>query len=385
VRYVIMTAAIVLAAATALAAYILIGYPLLLAIAPGRAAPPVQKDPRFQPTVSAILAVYNGEAYLRRKLESILGLNYPKDKLEILVVSDGSTDRTEAIATEFSKQGVILLKCPRGGKAAALNAALGRATGEILFYTDVRQPLDPTSLEHLAANFADPTVGAVTGDVKWRTPQAGEQADLNMYWRYEFWARRQHSLLGSLFNTSGCMYAMRRSLAGPMPPQTLSDDAVLPLGAYFRGYRIVLDPEAVAYDEPALAGTEFRRRWRNLAGLWQVHVWRPELFTSANRMRMHFLSHKFGRLLLPWLLLTIVAASWALPASGWRSFFLSDEAVLLALALADGLIPSGWLLKRVTSPARTFLLMNVASLAAPAVFFVSPQKLWKPTRTNGGG
>ncbi len=377
-----MTAAIVLAVATALAAYILIGYPLLLAIAPGRAAPPVQKDPRFQPTVSVILAVYNGEAYLRRKLESIFALDYPKEKLEILVVSDGSTDRTDAIAAEFGNQGVVLLKCPRGGKAAALNAALHRATGEILFYTDVRQTLDTASLAHLAANFADPTVGAVTGDVKWRTPQAGEQADLNMYWRYEFWARRQHSLRGSLFNTSGCMYAMRRSLVGPMPAQTLSDDAFLPLGAYFQGYRIVLDPEAIAFDEPALAGTEFRRRWRNLAGLWQVHVWRPQLFTSANRMRLHFLSHKFGRLLLPWLLLTMAAASWALPASEWRTLLLAGEAAFLAVALADGLIPVGWSIKRITSPARTFLLMNAASFAAPAVFFVSPQKLWKPTRTS---
>ncbi len=377
-----MTAAIVLAVATALSAYILIGYPLLLAIAPGRAAPPVQKDQSFQPTVSVILAVYNGEAYLRRKLESIFALEYPKEKLEILVVSDGSTDRTDTIAAEFGGQGVVLLKCPRGGKAAALNAALHRATGEILFYTDVRQTLDTASLAHLAANFADPTVGAVTGDVKWLTPQAGEQADLNMYWRYEFWARRQHSLRGSLFNTSGCMYAMRRSLVGPMPAQTLSDEAFLPLGAYFQGYRIVLDPDAIAFDEPALAGTEFRRRWRNLAGLWQVHVWRPELFTSANRMRLHFLSHKFGRLLLPWLLLTMVAASWALPASEWRIILLAGETAFLAVALADGLIPAGWAIKRITSPARTFLLMNAASLAAPAVFFVSPQKLWRPTRTN---
>ncbi|MGH9593129.1 MAG: glycosyltransferase family 2 protein [Bryobacteraceae bacterium] len=378
-----MTAVIVLAAATALAAYILVGYPLLLAIVPGRAAPPVHKDRSLRPTVSIILAVYNGEAYLRRKLESIFALNYPHDKLEILVVSDGSTDRTAAIAAEFAN--VILLNRPRGGKAAALNAALDRATGEILFFTDVRQTLDPASLDHLAANFADPTVGVAAGDVQWRTPLAGEPADLGLYWRYEAWARRQHSLRGSLFNASGCIYAMRRSLARPIPPETLSDDALLPLGAYFRGYRVVLDPAAIAYDEPALAGTEFRRRWRNLAGLWQIHVWRPKLFTSANRMRLHFLSHKFGRLVLPWMLLTMVAAGWALPSLGWRNWLRAVEVVFLAVALADGLIPAGWWLKRITSPTRTFLLMNAAALLAPAVFFVSPQKLWKPTRTSKSG
>jgi len=376
-----MIAAIILILATALAAYILIGYPLLLAISPGRSAPLVQKDRRFQPTVSVILAVFNGETYLRKKLESILGLNYPKEKLEVLVVSDGSTDRTDAIAAEFAE--VLLLRVPRGGKTAAVNAALAHATGEILFLTDVRQALDPASLAHLVANFADPTVGAVTGELKLRKPEAGEQADMDLYWRYELWARRQHSRRGSLFNTTGCIYAMRRSLASPMPPDTLSDDALLPLEAYFRGFRIIFDPEAIAYDDPALSGTEFRRRWRNLAGLWQVNVWRPQLFTAASRMRLHFLYHKFGRLLLPWLLLTIVAASWALPGSSWRSFLLTDEALFLAAVLIDPLMPRTSPLKRITSPARTFLVMNAAALVAPAVFFVPAQKLWKPTKTSG--
>jgi hypothetical protein len=207
---------------------------------------------------------------------------------------------------------------------------------------------------------------------------------MDLYWRYEVWARKRHSQRDSVFNTTGCIYAMRRSLVAPLREETLSDDAMLPLGAFFAGYRVILDPAAVAWDQPALSGTEFRRRWRNLAGLWQVHAWRPELFTSRNRMRWHFLSHKFSRLALPWLLMVAVGSTWALPASSWRSVLLSGEAAFALAALADPLIAKRTLLKRITSPARTFMLMNVAALAAAAVSFVPAQKLWKPTRVGPG-
>jgi cellulose synthase/poly-beta-1,6-N-acetylglucosamine synthase-like glycosyltransferase len=375
-----MAAEIILTVATLIAAYIMIGYPLLLAIAPGRAAPAVRKTPGYRPTVSAIMAVFNGEVFIRQKLESILAMDYPCDLLEVLVVSDGSTDRTEAIVEEFADRGVRLIRKPRGGKSAALNAAFEHATGEILFFTDVRQPVDREALSHLTANFADPTVGAVTGEMRLLTPGTGEQADMDLYWRYEVWVRTRHSRIDSLFTATGCIYAMRRTLAAPIPPDTLSDDAMLPLGAFFRGYRVVFDPEALAFDYPAVAGSEFRRRWRTLGGLWQLHVRLGKLFTRANRMRFHFLSHKFSRLVLPWAMLAMLGATIALPHGPSRTFLLWDEVALLFLAALDFVVPGKWLLKRLSSPARTFLLMNAASLAAAAVFFVPAQVLWKPTR-----
>jgi cellulose synthase/poly-beta-1,6-N-acetylglucosamine synthase-like glycosyltransferase len=237
-------------------------------------------------------------------------------------------------------------------------------------------------LRHLAANFADTSVGAVTGEMRLYKGDAGEQADMDLYWRYELWARGRQSSRDSIFNTTGCIYAIRRSLAMPLREETLSDDAMLPLEAFFRGYRVIFDPKAVAWDQPAIGGTEFRRRWRNLAGLWQVHLWRPELFTSRNRMRRHFLSHKFGRLVLPWALLTALAATAVLPVSSFRNSSLAGEALFLVMAAADRFVPRPWILKRITSPARTFLLMNLAALAAVAVFFVAPQKLWRPTRVT---
>jgi cellulose synthase/poly-beta-1,6-N-acetylglucosamine synthase-like glycosyltransferase len=362
--------------------YIVAGYPVLLALWRGRKAPGVAKSLSFTPRVSIILAVHNGAAYIRSKLESLLAFDYPKDRLEILVVSDGSDDDTDAIAQEFESQGITLIPAPRAGKAAALNRGIARATGEIVFFTDVRQPLEPDSLRHLAANFADPSVGGVTGQLVLLRGDSGEQADMDLYWRYELWSRKRHSAIDSLFTTTGCIYAMRRSLIEPLALDTIADDAFHALHAFFRGYRIVFDPEAIGYDYPALSGTEFRRRFRTLAGLWQVHARIPELFTRRNRMRFHFLSHKFSRLALPWLILLFVASTLALPDSDFRNVLLGLEAAFAALALLNRFVPDRSALKRITSPIQTFLILNAASIASVAVFFVPPARIWSPTRVQ---
>ena len=365
-----------------LALYILFGYPLLLWKGRFKTAPPVVKDFSFEAPVTAIMAVRNGEAQIRAKLDALLGLDYPRALLQILIVSDGSTDRTEAIVSEYADRGVTLLVAPPGGKSAAVNLALQHATGDILFFTDVRQPLDRASLKHLVANFADATVGAVTGEMKLVKGEAGEQTDMDLYWRYEIWARERQTAIDSIFNTTGCIYAMRRRLAAPIPPDTLSDDAALPLMAFFKGYRVIFDPAAIAVDYPAVAGTEFRRRLRNLSGLWQTFARHPQLFTSKNRMRLHFLSHKCGRLVLPWAVLAALAGPFALPSGPVKWILLCAEAAFFLLAFFDRFLPKGFPLKRLTSPARTFIAMNVASIMGLAVFFVEPTTLWRQTRVK---
>jgi cellulose synthase/poly-beta-1,6-N-acetylglucosamine synthase-like glycosyltransferase len=375
-----MTAWLMLTAGAAIALYILIGYPILLRVVRFKPGPPVRKDLHYSPAVTAIVAVYNGAAQIRAKLETLLALDYPKELLEIIVVSDGSTDATESMVKEYADRGVELIAAPHCGKATALNLAFEKATGDLLFFTDVRQPLDPMALRHLAANFADSTVGAVTGELRLLKGEAGEQADMDLYWRYEIWAREKQSRIDSIFNTTGCIYAMRRALVQPLPPDTLSDDAALPLLAFFKGYRVIFDSEAIAVDYPAVAGTEFRRRFRNLAGLWQAFVRYPQLFSSQDRMRLHFLSHKFGRLVLPWALLTIAAGTLLLPESTIRWCLMAAEAFFLLLSALDRFLPKGFPLKRISSLARTFLAMNAASLAGIAVFFIEPTKLWRPTK-----
>lgn len=362
--------------------YTLFGYPLVLACS-RRRAPVVRKDPTFQRSVSVLIPVNNGAQFIRSKLASVLALAYPKELLEVIVISDGSTDETDAIVQQFASQHVRLLRVEsRSGKTNALNLGLSVATGEIVFFTDVRQHFQPDALAHLVANFADPTVGAVSGELRLLPGESGEQADMNAYWRYELWARSRHSQIDSLFNTTGSIYAIRRALTAPLPPDTIADDAFQPFRAFFANYRVILDSEAVAYDYPAIPGTEFRRRLRTLAGLWQVWWRTPELFTSRNRMRFHFLSHKFTRLLLPWAVLLLFASTPALPPGLLRTALFAGEGGILLLAAIDQLAPRRSFLKRFSSPAKTFLTMNAAAALAILVFFVSPQKLWRPTRVR---
>ena len=219
---------------TGIVIYILILYPVLLAFRRQAKKPPVGKDFSFQTTVTVVMAVYNGAKFIRQKLDSILELDYPHERMQILVVSDGSTDETDAIVKEYAGRGVGLIVRPHAGKSACLNSAFEQATGEILFFTDVRQILDREALKHLVANFADPSVGAVTGEMRLMAGDAGEQQDMGLYWRYELWARRKQSDIDSLFNTTGCVYALRRRFSEPINPDTLSDDAVLPLRAFLR-------------------------------------------------------------------------------------------------------------------------------------------------------
>jgi biofilm PGA synthesis N-glycosyltransferase PgaC len=377
-----LIAASFLLVAAALSLYLIMGYPLILSRW-RRFGPPIQKDLDFRATVSVVLAVYNGEEFLARKLDNLLALDYPSDLLDVVVVSDGSTDATDSIASSYAHRKVRLVRVPRAGKAAALNAAISNATGDILFFVDVRQVLDPQALRHLVASFADPTVGAATGELRFvHSDRVGEAADIDLYWRYEIWARQRHSRIDSIFSTTGCIYAMRRSLARPIPPDTLVDDGVIPLQAFFRGYRVVIDTEALAFDYGVITGGEFRRKLRTLAGVWQIWARLPRLFTSANRMRLHFLPHKFGRVALPWLILVGLIAAIRLPGGAVRSTLLALALVVLVLAALDPLLPKKFALRRISSPARSFVVLNAAALLSVIVFFVPPERLWKPTRVG---
>ena len=298
--------------------YILAGYPLLLRWMASHHPRPVQRRP-IEPSVTLIIAVYNGERFLEDKLQSVLALEYPAGKLDIIVASDGATDRTEEIAERFAAQRVSLLRLPRGGKPAALNAAIGTARGEILVLTDVRQPLEPSSVARLVENFADPTVGVASGELLIRAGATQAEADIGLYRRFENWIRGNLSSIDSTFGATGSFYAMRRSLAVPIPGDTLLDDMYLPLAAYFQGYRLVMDSRARAYDLPTSLETEFQRKMRTLAGNYQILRDYPALLGPGNRMWLHFASYKFGRLLLPWLLIVLAAASFGLPGSVARS------------------------------------------------------------------
>jgi biofilm PGA synthesis N-glycosyltransferase PgaC len=368
---------ITFATSAALIAYVLIGYPILLMVWPRRRKHPVSRMPAVYRTVSIILPVKNGERWIREKLRTLRSLDYPQDLIQIIVVSDNSTDKTQTIVRE-SDHSVLLLENPGSGKATAINHALQHATGEILFMTDVRQTIDPAALKILVACFDDPEVGVASGELIICKSDSTEEESVGMYWKYEKWFRRRHSAIDSVLGATGAIYTIRRSLARPLPPGTLLDDVQLPLGAFFDGYRLLFVEEARAYDLPTALHQEFRRKVRTLAGVYQLLGAFPELLGPKNRMWIHFVSHKLGRLFLPFMLLGVLVCSPFLPRP-WNIVMTSAQVLFYAVALIDPLIPQSRL-KKISSLARTFVTLVLAALCATSILFRRSDSFWKPAR-----
>jgi len=369
-------------AALAAGLYIVIGYPLLLGLLARVRGKPVLKN-RQRKSVSILIAVHNGEQFIAEKLDSLLRLDYPRELVEILVVSDGSTDRTVPVVQRFISETLRLIEIPRGGKCAALNEGIARAHNEILVLTDVRQTLAPDSLQFLIDCFSDPTVGVVSGELKIRAGRDPGETSTGLYWRYESWIRKQLGSIDSMFGATGPFYAMRRELAVVLPTDILLDDMYLPLAAFFRGYRLIQEPRAEALDYPTSRRTEFRRKVRTLAGNYQILLAHPALLGPQNRMWFHFVSYKFGRLLLPWVFVVLLLSSCFLPAA-WRWAALGGQALFYLSATIDPWIPDGLALKRLSSLARTTVAMLLATLWGLSVLFVPPQNLWKETKIKPG-
>jgi biofilm PGA synthesis N-glycosyltransferase PgaC len=362
--------------------YVLFGYPLLLGGLAWwkRRGNTAQPAPLAGPqkTVSILLPVRDGEKWIRQKLISIGELRYPRELLQILVISDGSMDATDQIAQEF--ENVDLIRVPRSNKACALNAGLKRASGEIVFFTDVRQPLDPDCLANLVAAFDDPKVGVASGEMIYiQSGDSHEKDNIGQYWTYEKWIRTRQSQIDSMVGAAGCVYAVRRELAVEIPPEILLDDVYQPLAAFFRGYRSVVVDTAKAYDYPASLNTEFRRKVRTQAGVYQVIGAYPALLTPANRMWGHFLSHKLGRLLLPFALMVLFGASLALSAP-WSTALIAAQLLFYALAIIDLWIPDRSRVKTVTSMIRTFVVLMIAAVCAISILFLPSRVFWtQPT------
>jgi cellulose synthase/poly-beta-1,6-N-acetylglucosamine synthase-like glycosyltransferase len=372
----------VMAAATAAALlYILAGYPLLLALRARLLGKPVKRSEQYRARVTVIIAVRNGARWLSGKLDSVLAQDYPRDLVDIMVVSDGSTDATEAIATRYADRGVRLMVVPQGGKPAALNAAVPQARAELLLLTDVRQVLDPGCLGKLVAAMADPEVGVASGDLRISSGVAEEERHTGLYWRYENWIRSNLARVDSMLGATGPIYLIRRSLYTPIPPDSLLDDVFLPLSAHLKGYRLVLEEGAIATDEPSDLSIEFRRKVRTQAGIVQLLRTFPGLFSSRNRMRFDFVSLKIGRLLLPYLCAVLLISSLALPAP-WRWWIAGPQAAFWALAALYPVFPSGSAAKKLSAVPRAVALLILAAVFALKVLFVSPQKLWIEARPH---
>jgi cellulose synthase/poly-beta-1,6-N-acetylglucosamine synthase-like glycosyltransferase len=309
-----MVATMVFWSTALLLAYTYAGYPAaLLALARWRPRP-VTREP-LDTTVSAVMTVYNGAPDIARKLENLLALDWPAGALNIVVVCDGCSDDSAAIARTFAARGVAVIESPqRRGKSACVNDGIAIADGELLLMTDVRQRVERDALKALAANFADPNVGVVGGELRFEDATTGFAAGLNAYWRYETAIRSAESASGSVVGVSGALYAMRRSAFEPLPEGTVLDDVLVPMRAVREGYRVILEPTAIAWDQASASSTqEQRRKIRTLAGNFQLVQLAPWLLVpGVNPLWLRFVSHKLLRLASPWLLIAMGLAAVAL-------------------------------------------------------------------------
>jgi len=365
--------------ASGLIAYTYVGYLGWLRLRVLWCSRPVRRRPHT-PFVSIVMVVRNEEQILETKLQNLLGLDYPADRCQIIVVSDGSTDRTEEILRSYrndARMHVVLNQEGRG-KAFGLNDAMELASGEIVVFTDARQTVEAGAVRLLAENLADPEVGCASGELVLGDPTEGDSGrGLGLYWRLEKQVRKLEASSGSVVGATGALYAMRRELVTSVPQGTILDDVYLPMQAVRQGKRVVLDTRARAWDKPNLGmSREFSRKVRTLGGNYQLLQLQPWLLSSRNPIRFEFISHKLLRLVIPLALTVLLLASFNLRGPLYE-VALVGQLVFYSLSL----LALASLLKRshlagIPAAAATFLVLNGAALVALLNFVTGRRARW---------
>jgi biofilm PGA synthesis N-glycosyltransferase PgaC len=318
----------------AVIAYVYAGYPALLALWARAAHRPARRAPFAAgrwPSISIVVAARNEAPRLAARVQNLIDQPYPGD-------------------TE--------------------NAGVAAATGDIIVFADARQRFAPGALAALVENFADPDVGGATGELVLDCEEHDTGTDvgegIGLYWKYEKWMRRNESRVWSTLGATGAISALRRSCWRPLPAATLLDDVLAPMRAVLDGWRVVFDERALAYDRASSdAAGESRRKTRTLAGNYQILAQEPRLWLPiANPVWLQYVSHKIGRLVVPWALVAFLVASVALAPSGlFYTAALGTQMAFYGLAAAGALFHAH---ERVTRLAFTFVMMNVAAVAGLA-------------------
>jgi cellulose synthase/poly-beta-1,6-N-acetylglucosamine synthase-like glycosyltransferase len=331
--------------------------------------------------VTILLAVHNEEKYLLNKLQNLVALDYPSDRLEIIVVSDGSTDKTNQILASVESprcRGIVLNE--HCGKASALNSGITQARGEIVIFTDARQMIAPDALRNLAENFADASIGCVSGELvigQDRNTLATE--GVNLYWRIEKKIRHWEALGGSSLGATGSLYAVRKNLLVPLPQGTILDDVYIPLHVARQGKRVVFEPRALAIDpltpDPR---QEFRRKLRTLFGNYQLLQLAPWVLTYRNPLRFQFVCHKLLRLLVPFaLLIALLSSLWI--REGLYGLALLLQLAFYALACLSILRAKLGFVSKLSNISLAFVVLNSAAVVAFICFISGRKAIW--TRT----
>lgn len=325
----------------AVCVYIYFGYPALLWIVSHlRPRPVAEAD--VAPSMTIIVPAYNEEQHIAAKIENTLSLDYPADRIDVLVASNGSTDATNDIVRRFSDPRVTLLALPEPGKAAALNEAARVAKGEVLVFTDADFLLDPHTLREIGRKFADPEVGGVCGARKTSVRREGDATGEGegMYARWDKWQKIRESRIGSVFAADGLLYAIRKELYVPIADPAQSDDMAISMRVPLQGYRLLYEPRATAWETATVrADVEFRRKTRVTAHSVSALLKLGWPLVSSGFYSVELISHKLVRHFIAFFLIPLFFASLALArVSPLYAVALAGQLAIYALAIAGALL-----------------------------------------------
>ena len=334
----------------ALLAYIYVGYPLIVIVLAKFFRRPVQKQP-ILPAVTIVIPTFNEEAVITEKIENTLNLDYPSDRLQIVVCDDASADRTVEIVSSYTGAGITLSQAgTRAGKVGGLNRALELATGDIFIIADADILPAPNALRELVANFADETVGCVLAETRMKSSEDDTSESGGLYWRYEARIRHSESDIHSTVAATGHFMALRRKLLQPIPMHVILDDFYLAMMTIRQGYRVVSEPKAIVWERPTQTmGDEVSRRSRLTAGRFQIiSMSREYLPYLPILLQFQVISHKFLRLAIPHLmigtLLSNILFVWLSIGATWSLWMLIMTAALTLQGIFYGLAVAGKLL-----------------------------------------
>lgn len=371
----------VFAAAFAFVLYTYVIFPVLcLVLGKIRRVPIRRRD--IRPDVAVIIPAYNEAEHIVAKVRNVLSSEYPADRLRVIVVSDGSTDNTVGEVRAVSDTRVSIVELPeRRGKVAAINAGVASTTARILVLTDAQELFERHAITCLVENFADPNVGAVTGDLHFVDEHTGVSRNLGWYWRYEKGIRAAESASGSVVGVTGAICAVRRACFAPLPEDTILDDVAIPFEVVRRGHRVIFDSRARAFEvATAEIDREFLRKRRTLAGNYQLIVrYRDLLLPWRSPIAWRFWSHKVFRLLVPYaLVLALIGSAFLDPPL--RAIALGAQGLFYGLALLAYVL-RGRMQSPVMTLPYTFCMLNWAALAGSYYYFSGLQSSkWEKTK-----
>lgn len=341
----------------------------------GGERPLPERKPAPLPSVSVVVAAYNEASCIRQKLENSLALDYPADRFELVIGSDGSTDGTDELVQACTDGRVRLSPAPRAGKTTVLNRCIPSARGDIIVLSDANTMIEPEAIKALVKHFEDPDVGAVCGKLRLYNPTKKDYEE-SAYWNYESLIKFYEGKRGAVVGANGGLYAIRRTLFTQLPPSTIVDDFVIPLRILEQGYKVVYEAGAVAHEETTEDyGKEFGRRARIAAGNFQSLRMVPGLLLpTAGFPAFAFWSHKLLRWCAPALMAVALLANLFLLDSVFYRLTLFTQVMFYALAYlgkAGVLKGTG---RRVASIAYYFVTMNLAIVVGFWRFLRNAQK-----------